>query len=89
MGYHQSPPHLFLFFSEPYLQHMEVLRLGVESEPHLQPTLKLEATPDPNPLGKARDQTLILVATSWFCFFFFFFFFLFFGRSPGIWRFPC
>ena len=53
--------HLFvyLFISEPRLQHMEVLRLGVESElqlpayatatamPYLRPMLQLVAMPDP------------------------------------------
>ena len=37
----------FFFFLEPHLQHMEVFRLGVESELHLPPTPQLMATLDP------------------------------------------
>ena len=37
----------------------------VRSKPHLQPTPQLTATPDPNLLSEARDQTCILMDTSW------------------------
>ena len=57
---------------------MEVPRLGVESdlqmpaytiaymgsEPHLQPTPHLTATPDPYPLSEAWDRTYILMDSS-------------------------
>ena len=75
----------FLFpFLGPHLQHMEVPRLGVESELQLQsytiatatrdlspisrPTLQLEATLDPQPLREARDQTHILIDSSQVCY---------------------
>ena len=38
---------------------------NARSEQHLLPTTQLMATPDPNPLSKARDQICILMATSW------------------------
>ena len=55
------------FFLQPYLQHMEVPRLGVESELQLQATiiatrdLSLQQHQNLNPLSEARDQTLILL----------------------------
>ena len=74
---------IFFFFSflGPHLQHMEVPRPGVESElqlpayptaiatattksePRLQPIPKLL-----NPMSKARDQSCILMDTSWVCY---------------------
>ena len=42
---------------------MEVPRLGAESE--LQLTAKRDQIP--NPLNEARDQTRILMDTSWIC----------------------
>ena len=38
---------------------------AMASELHLQPTLQLVATPDPNLLSNTRDQTRILMDTSW------------------------
>ena len=38
---------------------------NARSELHLQPMLQLTATPIFNPMGKTRDQTLILMDTSW------------------------
>ena len=35
------------------------------SEPRLQPTPQLTATPDPDPLSKARDRTRNLLVPSW------------------------
>ena len=49
---------------------MEVSRLGVESEPApqpQQPTAQLMAMPDS--MSEARDQTRILMDTSWICFY--------------------
>ena len=79
---HCSPPILFLsFFSGSRLQHMEVPRLGAESE--LQPLAYTTATPTQdlsricdlhhsswprqvlNPLSEARDQTCVLMDPSW------------------------
>ena len=73
----------FFFFSVllgPHLGHMEVPRLGVESELQLQAYTTVTATPDPshtcdlhhrlqhrqilNPLSEARDRTCILADTS-------------------------
>ena len=69
-------------FSWPHPQHMKVPRLGVEWELQLLTYATATATPDPrlicnlhhsswqcripNPLSKARDQTWILMGTSWF-----------------------
>ena len=78
----------FIFFSfvflGPYLQHMEVLRLGVESELQLPAYTIATATWNLscicnlhhsswqcwilNPLSKARDGTHNLVFPSWICF---------------------
>ena len=70
---------LFLFFLGPYPRHMEVRRLGVESEPQLWAYTTATATQDPscifslyhssqqcqlNPLSKARDRTCVLMDTS-------------------------
>ena len=68
----------FPFFSEPHLGHMEVPRLGVESD--LQVLVCATATQDPShicdlhcslqqhgilyPLSEAGDQTCIFMATS-------------------------
>ena len=50
----------FFFFPKgPYLEHMEVPRLGVESE------LQLQAY---DPLSRARDWTLVLMDTSQVCY---------------------
>ena len=74
---------LVFFFLEPHTQHMEVPRLGVESE--MQPSYTtVSAMPDPslvwdlyhssqqcqihNPLRKARDWTRILMDTNWVCY---------------------
>ena len=70
------------FFLGPHPQHMEVLRLGVESEPQLPastiatatpepslwPTPQLTAMPDPDPLSEARDGTLDFMDPSRICF---------------------
>ena len=75
-------PSLFACFCflEPHLQHMEVPRLGAESELQLPTYATATATQDPsqiynlhhsswphwilNPLSKTRDQTCILMDTS-------------------------
>ena len=70
---------VIFFFSGLHLQHMEVPRLGVESELQLPAYTTATATPDPshvfnihhcsqqhqilNLLSKARDQTRILMDT--------------------------
>ena len=72
---------LFFAFSGLHLQHMKVLRLGVKMELHLLAYATATATEDPNSIcnlyhrslqcwilnqqGKARDQTHILMDTSW------------------------
>ena len=71
---------LFFFFSGPRPQHVEVPRLGVESELQLPACTTATAMPDPscicdlhrsswqhrilNPLSRARDRTCILMDTS-------------------------
>ena len=77
-------PNFFLCFLGPHPQHMEVPRLAVESELQLMACTTPQqrgiqaasvtnttalGTLDPNPLGKARDGTHILIDTSWirFC----------------------
>ena len=71
--------YFILFFLGPHLWHMEVPRLGVESELQLLAYATVTATPDlshiwdlhhssrqcriPNPLREARDQTHILTDT--------------------------
>ena len=71
----------FLAFIGPYVWHMEVLRLGVQLELHFLAYTTATATPAlshvfdlhnrswpcwiPNPLSEARDQTHILMDTSW------------------------
>ena len=73
----------FFFFLGPPLRHMEVPRLGVESELQLPATATATATPDlshvcdphhssqqhqaPNPLSEARDGTHNPVVPSWIC----------------------
>ena len=61
---------LLLFcFSGPHLWHMEISRLGVESELRLLVTAT--TTPDltyttaPNPLSEAKDRIRILVDANW------------------------
>ena len=66
--------HFFFFFLGPYLQHMEVPRLGIELELQLPAytTAMLDLTyaaacdnaGSLNPLREARDQTRILTDTS-------------------------
>ena len=74
---------VFLPFLGPHPWHMEVPRLGVESDPQPQAYARATAMPDPsclcdlhhsspqhrilNPLSKARDQTCILMGTSQVC----------------------
>ena len=74
---------LFVCFLGLYPQHMEVPRLGVESEPQLPAYATATATPDPgrifdlhhssrqcqilNPLSEARDPTPNLMVPSWIC----------------------
>jgi len=48
--------HLIFCFPGPYLQHVEIPRLGVESELHLQPTPQLWATPDPEPNERGQGS---------------------------------
>ena len=74
--------YIYIFsFLEPYLWHVEVPRIGGESELQLPVYTTATATPDPNcicdichssprcwilnPLSKARDQTCILTDASW------------------------
>ena len=75
------PKFLFVFFLGPYLQHMEVLRLGVKSELQLPAYTTATGRPDPrhvfdlhhsswqcwilNPLSQARDCACVLMNTSW------------------------
>ena len=56
----------FFFFLGSNLQHMEVPRLGTESELYLPAyTTAIAAQPRiPNPMSEARDQTHILMDTS-------------------------
>ena len=73
---------IYLFcFLGPHLWHMEVPRLGAESELQLPAYTTATATPDPsrvcdlhhssqqrrilNPLSKARDRTLNLIVSRW------------------------
>ena len=74
----------FFCFLGPHPWHMEVLRLGVESELQLPAYSTATATQDPsclcdlyhswqrhwipNPLSEARDWTCIFMDTSWICF---------------------
>ena len=74
----------FVCFLGLHLRHMEVPRLGVELELQLLTYATATATQDPScfrdlghssqrswipdPLSKTRDQTCILMATSWICF---------------------
>ena len=79
--------HFFFFsfcFLGPHLQHMEVPRLGVQSELQLLAYTIAAATPDlshvcnphhgsrqrqiPNPLSESRDQTRNPMVPSWICF---------------------
>ena len=78
LGWNLPPLSIFFFFLGPHLWHMEVPRLGTESELQLPATAT--ATPDPrricnlhcssqqhrilNPLREARDQTCILMDMS-------------------------
>ena len=77
VSYHPSNPFFFpFFFFGPHLQHMEVPRLGVQSElqllacaadtatPDLSHILDLHWMPDPYSLSEARDGTHLLVDTS-------------------------
>ena len=73
--------YLHIHFLGPYLQHMEVPRIGVELEVQLLAYTKATAAQDPssvcdlhhssrqcqiiNPLCEARDQTHNLMVTSW------------------------
>ena len=75
---------LLSLFLGPHQQHMEVPRLGVESELQLQAYTTATETQDLSPsatyttahsnarsltsLSKARDQTHILMDTSWVCY---------------------
>jgi len=74
----------FFFFKGPHSRHMEVPRLGVESELQLPAYTIATAMRDlshvcdlhhsswkshiPDPLSEIRDQTCILMGTSWICF---------------------
>ena len=76
-----TPPCLFWSFLGPHLRHMQVPRLGVESELQLLAHATPTAGPDVshicdlhhnsqqrwilNPLSRARDGTLVLMDTSW------------------------
>ena len=81
------PSQIFFFvfaFLGPHLRHMEVPRLGVESELQLSAYTTATALQDPspicdlhrsfwqhrilNPLSGARDGTRNLMVTSWICF---------------------
>ena len=79
-----SDSFFFFFFLEPYLQHMEVPRLGVQSELQLLAYTAATAMQDPNhlcdlhhssgqhqipnPLSKARDRTRKLMVPGQICF---------------------
>ena len=74
----------FFVFMGPHLQHMEVPRLCSNRSYSCQPTLRPQQLPDLsrihdlhycsqqcwilNPLSGARDQTLVLMDTSWVCY---------------------
>ena len=71
---------LIFAFLRPHPRHMDIPRLGVQSElqlsacttamgsePCLRPTPQLTATQDPRPLSEARDQALILMEPSRVC----------------------
>ena len=89
-GFLFFPPFLQL-----HLHHIEFPKLGVESALQLLAYAAATAMPDPslisdlhhssrqhwilNPLSKARDQTHILVDTSWVYYFIFLFLLLFFN----------
>ena len=61
---------LFIFFLLGLLlRHMEAPSLGGELELHLPAYTTASATPDPYPLSEARDQTCVLMDTSWVCYF--------------------
>ena len=53
----------FFFFLGLHLGHMEVPRLGVESELQLHPMLQFVAMQIINPLSEARDQNCVLMDT--------------------------
>ena len=60
---------LFVFLGT-HLQNMEVPRVGVKLELWIWATSVTYATWQyfiPNPLSKARDQTCVLMDTSWVC----------------------
>ena len=75
---------LVFFFLGPHPRYMEVSRLEVKSELQLLAYTTATATPDPShvfdlhhssqrhwiltPLSKARDQTCVLMDTSWVCY---------------------
>ena len=83
-GYNICRKFLFFFWGGAHLQHMEVPRLGVESELQLPAYTTATATQDLsrvcdlyyssqqrqilNPLSQARDQTPSLMVPSWICF---------------------
>ena len=76
--------HFFFVFLGLYLRHMEVPRLGVESEPQLPVYTTATAMPDPSffcklhhsswqhwilhPLSEASDRTHVLMDTSQICY---------------------
>ena len=82
--HHKYPYVYIFFFLGPHLWHVVVSRLEVKSELQLLAYTTATTTQDPrhicdcqsslprhqilNPLSKARDQTLILMDTSQFCF---------------------
>ena len=75
---------IIICFLGPQMRHMEVPRLGVQSELQLLVSTIATAMPDlssicnlyhsswqhqiATPLSKARDQTQVLMDTSWVCF---------------------
>ena len=76
--------YIYIYFLAPNLRHMEIPSVGDESELQLVAYATAIAMPDPsrvcqlphsseqcqilNPLSKARDWTLVLLATSWICY---------------------
>ena len=57
----------FFFLLGPHLWHMEVPRLGLNWSCSCQSMPQPQQCQNLNPLSEAKDQTLILMGTSWVC----------------------